>query len=969
MKGLNQKLVAVVLLLVLLVTTLLPTGVVIAESEPVFTIEGGEGLAGQEVTIKLNLSNNSGLRVISGRLFYDADKLEFVSADLVGLQNADARRTAVNTPTLNAITFNASCSGELVPAMNDNGTIMTATFKIKENVSGTANLTLNNMAVGKDMSGKITCITNNGEINIKVPTTGVTLDQSQITLEKGNTQTLTATVAPAEATNKNVTWESSNPAIATVGTDGTVTAVAKGSTTITAKTADNYTATCQVTVTQPITGVTLNKTSLDLEKTATERLTATITPSNADGDKTITWESSNPAIATVGTDGTVTAVAKGSATITAKTSNNKTATCNVTVGVPLKGISFEDNTTQKTLNKSDSFTLAVAYDPIDTDADKTVTWTSSDTSVATVNGGVVTAVAGGESTITARVGKYSITCKVKVVVPLNSIQIKNATSIQYGQTEKLEVTYNPIDATEDKTISWSSADESIATVSTNGTVTAKGVGSTTITARTIGGKESTCNVTVLPIALNSIAIKEQNITLNKLQTKNLTVTYNPENTTESKNVTWQSADDTKVSVDANGKITAVGAGTTTITATVGTKTAQTTVTVLVPLNNISLSETEKTLNKNGTVKLGVTYDPVDTTDSKTVQWTSTNDAVASVDTNGNVTARKAGTAYIKAKVGNKEKSCKITVVVPLTGIELNKTTSQILKGQTDTLVAKLQPEDTTYKGNVTWESSDNTIATVDANGRVIGLKAGTATITAKAVEDGNEYTHTCSVTVEEIPLNSIAMNMVDFELSLGRTEQLGVVFNPPNTTDDRTIQWSSSDADVVSVNSNGVVTAKKEGTATITAEVGGKITTVDVTAIYVPITSISLQGTDTTVKLGSTINVVTSVNPVNASNPNDLTFISSNSDIIFVNDDGSIVAKGIGKAILTVETANGVRDQIEIEVIEDKDAETTNEETQTGKLNNSIAPKTGDIAIEMLITLMTISGIGIVMILKRNRRK
>ena len=973
MKVFSRKLTAIVVLLILLITTLLPATIVVATDEPSFTIESAEGKRGEEVTVKLNLANNPGLRVIAGRIYFDTDKLEFVSAQVNGLKNADARKTATYTEKLGAVTLNASCSGLSVPAMDDNGTIMTVTFKIKDNASGTAalDLKMNDVVQEED---RIEFTEKDGQITINVPTTGITLSDTSVSLENGATKKLTATVQPNDATNKTVTWSSSNNAVATIAQDGTVTAVSKGNAVITAKTVDGETATCNVTVTQPITGITLNKKTVELEKGKTEKLVATVTPQNADGNKTVTWSSSNNAVATVEQDGTVTAVSKGNAIITAKTSNGKTATCTVTVGVPLKSISFKDGITEKTLNKAEKFTLTVVYNPEDTDGDKTITWSSTDTSVATVNGGVVTAVGGGETIITAKASNgKTATCKVKVEVPLNSISIKSETSIQYAQTEKLIVTYDPVDTTADKTISWSSDNEDIATVSIDGTVTGKGVGEAIITAKTSDGKTATCKVKVLPVELNSISIKEQNVVINKKQTKNLTVVYNPENTTDDKTVIWTSSDDSIVSVNSEGVITALKAGTVTITAAVGEKTATTTVKVEVPLESISLNETEKNLNKGDSLQLNVTYNPDDTTANKTVEWSSTDDKVVTVDNNGKVTAKTAGTAYVKAKVEDKEVSCKINVVVPLAGIALNKDATELLKGKKEKLVVTLSPSDTTYAGKIEWKSSDETIATIDENGNVKALKEGTVTITATAVEGENEFIDTCTVTVKEIPLDSITIDMSDFELGLGRTQQLNIVCNPENTTDDINVVWSSSNTDIVSVDENGLVKAISEGTATITAKVGDKVATVIVTAKIIPITSISLEGTSSKVLVGSPIDVKVTVNPSDATyTMSDLKFISSNSDVICVNEDGTIVAKGLGKAILTVEAPNGVKSQIEIEVVDstaDIEGEGSSTITNVSNVNNSNSPKTGDIAVEMLIALMIISGIGIGVIIKRNKRK
>ena len=171
-----------------------------------------------------------------------------------------------------------------------------------------------------------------------ISVTGVSLNQSALTLTEGDTVQLTATVEPANATNKGVTWSSDDETVATVDTDGNITAVSAGTATITVTTADgNKTAACAVTVnadTVPVTGVTLSQTQASLYSNRTPNtltLTATVAPDDAT-NKAVTWISSNSTVATVDANGVVTAVAPGTATITVTTTDGSfTATCTVTV--------------------------------------------------------------------------------------------------------------------------------------------------------------------------------------------------------------------------------------------------------------------------------------------------------------------------------------------------------------------------------------------------------------------------------------------------------------------------------------------------------------------------------------------------------------------------------------------------------------------------------------------------------------
>ena len=177
-----------------------------------------------------------------------------------------------------------------------------------------------------------------------IAVTSLLLDKTSLTLEVGENYTLVVTVSPSNATDKSVTWSSTNSSVATVSS-GKVTAKSEGTTMIAAEAHNGKTATCIVTVNEPAsevieaTSVSFNKTSLTLEIGESETLTATILPNNA-MDKTVTWTSSDQAVAMVA-NGKITAIGSGNATITATTSNGKTATCTVTVSDPYADFTFQ----------------------------------------------------------------------------------------------------------------------------------------------------------------------------------------------------------------------------------------------------------------------------------------------------------------------------------------------------------------------------------------------------------------------------------------------------------------------------------------------------------------------------------------------------------------------------------------------------------------------------------------------------
>ena len=278
-----------------------------------------------------------------------------------------------------------------------------------------------------------------------IPVEGIALNMQEVTLKIGETTTLEASITPDNATNKNVTWSSEDSDIASVDKDGEVTAKGEGKTTITVTTADGQkTATCEVTVIEEqdpdpepdpeeiaVEGISLNIQNITLKIGETTTLEASITPDNAT-NKNVIWSSEDSDIASVDEDGKVTAKEVGKTTITVTTEDGqKTATCEVTVKekqepepepdpepkpevIPVENVVLnQDNVT---LNIGETSTLQATITP-DNATNKTVTWTSEDENIASVDDGIVTAIGPGETTITVTTedGEKTATCKITVM--------------------------------------------------------------------------------------------------------------------------------------------------------------------------------------------------------------------------------------------------------------------------------------------------------------------------------------------------------------------------------------------------------------------------------------------------------------------------------------------------------------------------------------------------------------------------
>ena len=647
----------------------------------------------------------------------------------------------------------------------------------------------------------------------------IELNKKDLTLTEGASETLIATVKPDNATDKTVTWSTSDANVATVDASGKVTAVKEGTASITAK-AGKKTTTCNVTVKKnviTVTDVSLNKTEITLKEGDSETLVATVKPDDAT-DKTITWSTSDASIATVDESGKVTAIKEGSSTITAK-AGEQSATCKVTVSKNV--VSVTEVTLNKTtleLKEGESETLTATVKPDDA-TDKSVTWTTSDANVATVDAsGKVTAVKEGSATITAKAGDKSATCSVSVskkIVAVTGVSLnKTELPLNEGDSETLVATVTPDDAT-DKTVTWSTSDANVATVDASGKVTAVKEGNATITAKA-GDKSATCTVIVNKkvVAVTSVTLNKTELTLTEGESEMLTATVKPDDATD-KTVTWNTSDASIATVDANGKVTAVKEGSATITAKAGEKSATCSVTVnkkVIAVTSVTLNKTELTLTESESETLTATVKPDDASD-KTVTWSSSNAAVASVDANGKVTAMMVGTATITAKAGDKSATCSVTVnkkVISVTSVALNKTELTLTEGESETLTATVKPDDATDK-TVTWSTSDANVATVDANGKVTAVKEGNATITANA----GDKSATCSVSVSKkvVSVTGVSLNKTELSLKEGESETLVATITPDDATD-KSVTWTSRDTSIVTVE-NGVVKALSAGSTSV----------------------------------------------------------------------------------------------------------------------------------------------------------
>ena len=453
--------------------------------------------------------------------------------------------------------------------------------------------------------------------------------------------------------------------------------------------------------------------------------------------------------------------------------------------VAITGVSIDQSTVEMMIGEKKQ--LSATITPADA-TDQNIAWSSTRQSVATVNDhGLVTAIAEGRTTIKARVGGKTSACIVTVskeFVGVTSITLdKTSLSLVKGESETLVATVNPADATHKK-VSWTSSDTNVATIDSEGKISAIASGSATITAQ-VDNIKATCDVSVT-VPIESITLNKSELTLYKGESETLVATIVPTDATEN-NITWGTLNSHIAAVDSNGKVTAIGGGKTTITAKAGSKVTSCIVTVIAPVESITLNRTNITLGEGESVTLKATVIPKDATDD-TVTWYSSDESIATVDQNGTVNAIKQGAATIVAKAGDKQATCALTVIKKVESIALDQTRLTLLAGETTTLTVTVLPEDATDK-TVTWRTYDSSVATVE-NGIVKAIGVGATTIIASV----GQFSVSCSVLVLKDSADGVIAGFYG-----GEYEMIDEVVQPGGYLSFGILNFSSEAINVVSV--------------------------------------------------------------------------------------------------------------------------------------------------------------------------
>jgi len=769
----------------------------------------------------------------------------------------------------------------------------------------------------------------------------LTLSMSNAELPKGETEQLMTTGLFSDGTTSVltnlVTWSSSDPSEVSVSSSGVVTALGTGAATITAIDPVSLLSGTSVLTVVPavLDSLSLSASSLSLPKGETQQLTATGLFSDgttSDLTDSVDWASSSSSTASVSPSGLVTALATGPSTVQATDPLSLISGSSVVnvVGAVLDALTLSLPTANLSKGRTQQLTATGTYtDGTTADLTRSVTWTSSVSSIASVSStGLVTALQTGVATIAATDPLSLISgTSVVTVLPavLDSLSLSESSlSLPKGESQQLTATGVFSDGTIldlTNSVNWLSSSSSTASVSPSGLVTALVDGTSTITATDpVSLISDSSVVTVLPAVLDSLDLSSSTVSLPKGESEQLTATgvFSDGTTSDVTNlVDWATSNGSSASVSSSGLVQALTTGTSTITATDPSSLISviSTVTVLpAVLDSLTLSSSAVSLPKGESQQLtatGLFSDGTTSNLTNLVNWVTSSSSTASVSPSGLVTALVDGTSTITATdpVSLISDSSVVTVLpAVLDSLDLSSSTVSLAKGESEQLTATgLFSDGTTsdLTNLVNWVTSNGSSASVSSSGLVQALTTGTSTITA--TDPSSLISAVSSVTVLPAVLDSLSLSSSTVSLAKGETQQLAATgLFSDGTTSDLTslVSWSSSDTSTALVSPSGLVTALGTGVVSITATdllslISG---TSVVTVLPAVLDSLSLSSSTVSLAKGET-EQLTATGLFSDGTTSDLTSLvswsSSNSSTASVSPSGLVTALGTGVVSVT----------------------------------------------------------------------
>ena len=883
----------------------------------------------------------------------------------------------LNTSTA---TVNIGETITLTPTISpSNATDKTVTWSTSSSTYATVS---NGVVTGK-AEGQVTITAKAGNysascvVTVKsVKVTGVTMSPTSLSINIGETSTLSANISPVNATNKSVTWSSSNSCV-TINANGVITGVSAGSATITVTTSDGgFTATCSVTCKAvAVTSITLSPESLSLYLGGSKAsVTATVAPSNAT-DKTVTWTIDKTSIATISASGStveVTPVAAGTATLTA-TSGSITKTCTITVSAAApewtlvtstsdlvvgqkyvitqnaKGMTAGDISSQYLTVKSSTFSSdKTKITTLSTDAVQLTlggssdSWTFKNSSGNFLGATAVKKLAWGSGTTTwsisidtsknatiqnststygrflynansgqERFTTYTSATSATMLLPQlytlksgsgggggGSTDVKvtditispSSSTLDIGETVTLSTSITPTNAT-NKAVTWSSDDEDVASVSTSGVVTANGAGTCTITATAKDGSGVTGTA--------SISVKQPVATLSSISISGQKTEYSIGESFVKPTVTAHYSDGTTANVTSTAEFSGFSS----------TSSGQRTITVSYTEDSITktVTYTINVKSSGGTVVTGDEYqitfkaagadNSTNLTSSTIAQQIATgSEYISSYNSMDKVYAGTSGLkmgssksgGYLDFNVSNtisSNEAVSIAINVAQYGSDVGNVNVYI--NGSDSATVSVDPS-----------ASSSATASIDSGVMIESIRIASG-----------KRAYILGLTISTKPLvpvdpTSISVSPSTLTMSLSETSKLSVSYTPSNANQNKGITWSTSNKNVATVSSDGTVTAVAKGTATITAtSTKGLTATCNVEVKEIAVSGITMSPTSATVSKGATKQLSASISPYNATNQG-ITWSTNKSTVATVDSNGLVTAVAVGSATITA-TAQG----------------------------------------------------------------
>lgn len=762
------------------------------------------------------------------------------------------------------------------------------------------------------------------DITVTSSATDFRITPSTLRLEAGSSEYLNTNLTGTQ----NILWVSSDTSVVNVEAQtgsiaARVTATEKsGQAVITAINRDNDAyATCLVTVTSAITGITIEQGNSLTTSIATPFVYLDAVYEPADATSTdLTWESSDSDIAAVDEKGMLTVTKIGQTTITVRpvyNPNGVFAQCVVTVkDDPITGI--KTNVTSLEMVKGETYEVGVTLTPINP-SDRTLTWSSTKPSVATVSNGIITAAGVGTTTIMVQGGSATALIDVTVREKLTSIQFKDKEmTLEIEEKKALEVTYTPAENVR-KDLTYRSTDTEIATVDANGVVTGVKEGMTMIiaTAAELGTNGSiTCliHVTKKTVHVEEFSIDPEEMSLFVGEEQQIKPIYIPDDTTHQE-VTYTAGNEEVATVTEEGLVTGVAPGFTVITCQ-DVETGKTAICQVTVESGVqfSLSPATKEIAVGKSFKLKKVTVP--TNARKTATWKSSNKAVASVDSSGKVTGKKIGSCTITCTLTyyKQKATCRVKVAKLKSTVKLDKSSIRMNIGSTYRLKKTVTSNDSKLP-SVKFSSKNTSVASVGVNtGKIKAKRVGSTYIVAKTT-DASHATARCRVIVIR-RATSVSLNKTYGVCYIGSTLKLKATVKPASATIKK-VKWSSSDSKVAAVTGSGKITGYAEGETYITATTtdGGNKKARCLVKVMEPIetSNIIVSQTDLTMKVGDTTELSFTILPND--HTDSIKMASDNKRVATVTNSGKVRAVGTGNATITITATSGVTATVNVNVV------------------------------------------------------